>query len=80
MDESCYTCDYVIRERNEITGEYLYFCKKLRKSVLWNCRCGFYKHDKLSPEEQELQDLMDKLCVYTRENKEGEVEVIFYEK
>lgn len=51
MGEACYTCDYVIRERNEITGEYLYFCKKLRMLVLWNWHCGFYKHDALSPEE-----------------------------
>jgi hypothetical protein len=61
MGEACYTCDYAIREQNEITGEYLYFCKKLRKSVLSSWRCGFYKHEALSPEEQELQDTIDKL-------------------
>lgn len=61
MGEACYTCDYVMRERNEITGEYLYFCKKLRKSVLWGWHCGFYKHVILSPDEQDLQDLMDKM-------------------
>ena len=61
MGEACYTCDYVMRQPNEITGEYLYFCKKLRKSVLWNWHCGFYKHDVLSPEEQELQETMDKM-------------------
>lgn len=61
MGETCYTCDYAIRERNEITGEYLYFCKKLRNSVLWNWHCGFYKHEALSLEEQELQDTIDKL-------------------
>lgn len=61
MSEACYTCDYVMRERNEITGEYLYFCKKLRKSVLWGWHCGFYKHETLTPEEQKLQDLMDKI-------------------
>jgi hypothetical protein len=45
MGENCYNCDYVMREQNETTGEYLYFCKKLRKSVLWNWHCGFYKHE-----------------------------------
>lgn len=45
MGEACYTCDYCHRDRNEITGGYLYFCKKLRKSVLENWRCGFYKHE-----------------------------------
>ena len=61
MGEACYTCDYAIREQNEIAGEYLYFCGKLRKAVLWNWRCDFYKHEALSPEEQELQDTIDKL-------------------
>ena len=61
MGEACYTCDYAIRQQNEITGEYLYFCKKLRKSVLWSWRCTLYKEETLSPEEQELQDLMDKM-------------------
>ena len=61
MGEVCYTCDYAIRYRNEITGEYLYFCGKLIKSVLANWHCGFYKHDVLTPEEQKLQDLMDKM-------------------
>lgn len=61
MGGACYTCDYVIRERNEITGEYLYFCKKIRKSVLWDWRCKLYKEETLTPEEQHLQDLMDKL-------------------
>lgn len=56
MGGACYTCDYVMRERNEITGEYLYFCKKLRKSVLWDWRCKLYKHEILSPEEQEKQE------------------------
>jgi hypothetical protein len=45
MGGACYTCDYVIRQQNEITGEYLYFCKKIRKSVLWNWRCKLYKHE-----------------------------------
>lgn len=61
MEEGCYSCEYVMRERNEITGGYLYFCKKLRKSVLWGQHCGFYKHVILSPEEQKLQDTIDKI-------------------
>ena len=61
MGETCHTCDYCHQEYNEITGEYLYFCKKLRKSVLGCWHCGFYKHDTLPPKEQELQDLMDKI-------------------
>lgn len=61
MGETCYTCDYCRRERNEIPG--IYFCNKLIKSVLWNWHCGFYKHEALSLEEQELQDTIDKLTV-----------------
>lgn len=76
MGEACYTCDYCHREYNEITGWYLYFCKKLRKSVLWSWHCGFYKHDIMPLEEQQLQDTMDNLSneIYSRlgiSNKKG---------
>ena len=49
MGEACYACEYCYWERNEITGGYLYFCKKLRKLVLRDWYCGFYKHETISP-------------------------------
>ena len=61
MGGACYTCVYCYRERNEITGEYLYFCNKIRKSVLWDWRCTLYKEETLTPDEQKLQDTIDKL-------------------